>query len=256
MTTRTTRTSRCPFPARRPACRTATPPACTDGTSRSTLRGQSRQIVLHVGGAESVHAVFVNGSFAGYGTDSRLPSEYDVTDFVQPGENDSGDRGDPIQRPQLRRGPGPMVDGGAAPQRVRRGTPPRPHRWPRGPRRLGSGRRHGVAVGSNHGLLRARDATVRRLSDPNVARQRRGSTNRSRRSSSRFPHEHFAPYVFVGHHAMATWSEVAVRPWSAETPELYRVHVAAGRPGRGGGRPPRHSESDFVGSKFATASCS
>ena len=34
--------------------------------------------VLHVGGAESVHAVYVNGRFAGYGTDSRLPSEYEV----------------------------------------------------------------------------------------------------------------------------------------------------------------------------------
>ncbi len=42
-----------------------------------------RQVVLHVGGAESVHAVYVNGSFAGYGTDSRLPSEYDITDFVR-----------------------------------------------------------------------------------------------------------------------------------------------------------------------------
>ncbi len=44
-----------------------------------------QRIVLHVGGAESVHAVYVNGSFAGYGTDSRLPSEYDVTEHVRPG---------------------------------------------------------------------------------------------------------------------------------------------------------------------------
>ena len=26
--------------------------------------------------------MFVNGGFAGYGTDSRLPSEYDITDLV------------------------------------------------------------------------------------------------------------------------------------------------------------------------------
>ena len=45
------------------------------------------QVVLHIGGAESVHAVYVNGSFAGYATDSRLPSEYDVTEHLVTGSN-------------------------------------------------------------------------------------------------------------------------------------------------------------------------
>ena len=45
----------------------------------------NRRTVLHVAGAESVHAVYVNGAFAGYGTDSRLPSEYDVSSLVRPG---------------------------------------------------------------------------------------------------------------------------------------------------------------------------
>ncbi len=40
---------------------------------------QGQRVVLHVGGAESVHAVYINGDFVGYGTDSRLPSEYDLT---------------------------------------------------------------------------------------------------------------------------------------------------------------------------------
>lgn len=44
-------------------------------------------VVLHVGAAESVHAVYVNGSFVGYGTDSRLASEYDVTRFLHDNEN-------------------------------------------------------------------------------------------------------------------------------------------------------------------------
>ncbi|HTH05737.1 MAG TPA: glycoside hydrolase family 2 TIM barrel-domain containing protein, partial [Ilumatobacteraceae bacterium] len=44
--------------------------------------------VLHIGGAEGVHAVYVNGEFAGYGTDSRLPSEYDVSTFVRAGRNE------------------------------------------------------------------------------------------------------------------------------------------------------------------------
>ncbi len=51
-------------------------------------RGWKRhRVVLHVGGAESVHAVYLNDRFVGYGTDSRLPSEYDITDAVVPGAN-------------------------------------------------------------------------------------------------------------------------------------------------------------------------
>ena len=47
-----------------------------------------RQIVLHIGGAESTHVLYVNGQWVGYGTDSRLASEYDITDFVERGDND------------------------------------------------------------------------------------------------------------------------------------------------------------------------
>ena len=47
-----------------------------------------QQVVLHVAGAESVHAVYVNGTFVGYGTDSRLPSEYDITAALRPGANE------------------------------------------------------------------------------------------------------------------------------------------------------------------------
>ncbi|QUD86269.1 glycoside hydrolase family 2 TIM barrel-domain containing protein [Phenylobacterium montanum] len=45
-----------------------------------------RRIVLQVGGAESVLYVWVNGLPVGLGKDSRLPQEFDVTDFVRPGE--------------------------------------------------------------------------------------------------------------------------------------------------------------------------
>ena len=55
--------------------------------SRRAGTGGRRQIVLHVGGAESVHAVYVNDRFVGYGTDSRLPSEYDITRHSCRGDN-------------------------------------------------------------------------------------------------------------------------------------------------------------------------
>ena len=48
---------------------------------------RTSQTVLNIGGAESVHAVYLNGKFVGYGTDSRLPSEYDISKFLVEGEN-------------------------------------------------------------------------------------------------------------------------------------------------------------------------
>ncbi|MEM1107326.1 MAG: glycoside hydrolase family 2 TIM barrel-domain containing protein [Planctomycetota bacterium] len=46
-----------------------------------------RRIVLHVGAAESVLCVWVNGTFVGMSKDCRLPSEFDVTPFVTKGRN-------------------------------------------------------------------------------------------------------------------------------------------------------------------------
>jgi len=48
---------------------------------------KSHRVVLHLAGAESVHAVYLNGTFVGYGTDSRLPSEYDISELLVAGQN-------------------------------------------------------------------------------------------------------------------------------------------------------------------------
>ncbi len=47
-----------------------------------------RRIVLHVGAAESVLIVTVNGREVGLSKDSNLAAEFDVTDLLGPGEND------------------------------------------------------------------------------------------------------------------------------------------------------------------------
>ncbi|WP_208027131.1 glycoside hydrolase family 2 TIM barrel-domain containing protein [Rhabdothermincola sediminis] len=57
----------------------------TDVTVPRSWKG--RRIVLHVGGAESVLYVYVNGEPVGMGKDSRLPSEFDVTEHVRLGAN-------------------------------------------------------------------------------------------------------------------------------------------------------------------------
>jgi beta-galactosidase len=46
-----------------------------------------RRVVLHVGGAESVLYVWLNGAAVGMGKDSRLPQEFDLTPYLAAGEN-------------------------------------------------------------------------------------------------------------------------------------------------------------------------
>jgi beta-galactosidase len=48
---------------------------------------QGRRLVLHLGGAESVLYVYLNGRPVGLSKDSRLPTEFDVTSACQLGEN-------------------------------------------------------------------------------------------------------------------------------------------------------------------------
>lgn len=45
-----------------------------------------RRVVIHFGGAESVLYLWVNGIAVGLSKDTRLPSEFDITDFVKVGQ--------------------------------------------------------------------------------------------------------------------------------------------------------------------------
>ncbi|RXK87411.1 DUF4981 domain-containing protein [Filimonas effusa] len=46
-----------------------------------------KQVVLHIGAAKSNLSVWVNGRYVGYGEDSKLPSEFDITPFLKTGSN-------------------------------------------------------------------------------------------------------------------------------------------------------------------------
>lgn len=48
---------------------------------------QGDDIFLDFEGVESAYALWVNGHFAGYGEDSRLPSLYNITKWLRPGNN-------------------------------------------------------------------------------------------------------------------------------------------------------------------------
>ncbi len=46
-----------------------------------------RQVFLHFGAVKSAMYLWVNGQKVGYSQDSKLPAEFDVTEYVRPGEN-------------------------------------------------------------------------------------------------------------------------------------------------------------------------
>ncbi|AWB65308.1 glycoside hydrolase family 2 [Saccharobesus litoralis] len=48
---------------------------------------QDKEVILHFGGISSAYYVWVNGQKVGYSQGSRLPAEFDVTDYVKPGNN-------------------------------------------------------------------------------------------------------------------------------------------------------------------------
>jgi beta-galactosidase len=77
-----------PFPANRPLIPHATNPV---GSYRRTFEvpaGWSGQdVILHVGAAGAAYRVWVNGQEVGYYEDSKLPAEFDVTKHVRPGQN-------------------------------------------------------------------------------------------------------------------------------------------------------------------------
>jgi beta-galactosidase len=48
---------------------------------------KGKQVVLHIGAAKSNLSVWVNGTFVGYGEDSKLPSDFDISPYLKQGKN-------------------------------------------------------------------------------------------------------------------------------------------------------------------------
>ena len=186
-------------------------------------RWLGRQIVLHVGGAESVHVLYVNGEFVGYGTDSRLASEYDITPHVHAGANDVA----------------VVVARWSAHSYVE----DQDQWWMAGLHRSvyveARGAVHvdslvcdaglgGAGTSEPVGTLVAR-ATLDGLAPPGPGWQVRFGveTLRGRRvgrvQTVAVPHRFATPYLFSGHTAQASFELAGVDPWSAESPTRYRV---------------------------------
>jgi beta-galactosidase len=211
------------------------PAANPTGLYRNTFtvprEWKGRRIVLHVGGAESVLYVWVNGRAVGMAKDSRLPSEFDVTDQVRLGANtlacavvrwsDASYLEDQdqwwhggIHREVALYATGPVriddvrVHAGLADEAIGE------HVTPTGTLRVRAtigfetldDRRPGWRIEARVETL---DGTAM-VRDPLVGE---------------VPHE-MKPYLFSGHVVRLEASIPGVRPWSAEQPELYRLIIS------------------------------
>ena len=76
-----------PHPANRPLIPHAANPV---GSYRRTVEipanWSGQDLILHIGAAGSAYRVWVNGAEVGYSEDSKLPSEFDVTALLKPGQ--------------------------------------------------------------------------------------------------------------------------------------------------------------------------
>ncbi len=210
-----------PWPHRPPAL----PDVLTTGVYHREFsvpaKWKKRRTILHVGGAESVHAVYVNGEFAGYGTDSRLPSEYDVTAHLRSGAND-------LAIVVIRYSAQSYVED-------------QDQWWMAGLHRevffesraaVGVHRLDVVADWDAETEVASIDITTRLTTGDRdlesgwSARAWVETLEGSRKGrvlTAKVATSHRAPYVFTGHVARVNAEIRGVRPWSAETPILYRV---------------------------------
>ncbi|AQQ09781.1 Evolved beta-galactosidase subunit alpha [Sedimentisphaera cyanobacteriorum] len=63
------------------------PTACYKRTFTVPQSWQGQQVFVHFDGVESAFQLWINGEFAGYSQDSKLPAEFNLTEYLNDGEN-------------------------------------------------------------------------------------------------------------------------------------------------------------------------
>ena len=210
-----------PWPGRPPSLPERVPTGVYRRTFDVPEAWRDRRTIVHIGGAESVHVVYLNGEFIGYGTDSRLPSEYDLSEMLKAGRNDLAivvvrysaqsyledqdqwwmaglhrevfvESRDVVHIDRLQCTADWNWESGVASVTVR------------------------VDVATSHDVLE-RGWTIRAWVETLEAKRR------GRVLTGKVAGNHRSPYVFTGHQATVSGVVKGVEPWSAETPTLYRV---------------------------------
>jgi beta-galactosidase len=203
----------------------ALPKRVTTGVYRTTFAAprawKGTQIVLHVAGAESVHALYVNGEFVGYGTDSRLPSEYDVTSHVVAGKPSD------IAIVVVRYSANSYIED--QDQWWMAGLHRSVHIESRAAVHVADVRCEAdFDPASGDGSVKV-TTEIAFVATPqagwSVRTTLRSPKGRSvgKAQVSTVPHEFARPLVFFGYLAEAEWAVPSGAPWSAEAPNLYDV---------------------------------
>ncbi len=203
----------------------ALPERVTTGLYRTTLAvprsWKGTQIVLHVGGAESVHAVYVNGVFVGYGTDSRLPSEYDVSRHVVAGKTND------LAIAVIRYSAGSYIED--QDQWWMAGLHRSVHVESRPLVHIADVRCEADFDHATGGGSVQVTTEIGFVATPNAGWSVRITLHTpkgrlvGKPQTSAVPHAFAVPYVFTGHVATARWTVPSAAPWSAEAPNLYEV---------------------------------
>ncbi len=194
------------------------------------------RVILEVGGAESVHAVYCNSHFVGYGTDSRLASSYELTDHLHAGQNhlavvvikfaahsyvedqDMWWMGGLHRSVVLRRRP-----------RVSIGQVVVDADWDPGTE-LGALEVRTVVDGggTDSGAVPA-GLVIRTTVTPTLPAGTpslpAGGEAVAPPQEHVVPHQYDDPYVFTGFEVTAGWQDLDIQPWSAERPTRYTVSV-------------------------------
>ncbi|NLA59074.1 MAG: beta-galactosidase subunit alpha, partial [Firmicutes bacterium] len=76
-----------PFPVDPPKVPSENPTGCYRRTFHVPAHWQNRPVIIRFEGVDSAFYLWVNGEFVGFSKGSRLPSEFDITPHVRPGEN-------------------------------------------------------------------------------------------------------------------------------------------------------------------------
>ncbi len=203
----------------------ALPERDTTGLYRTTFAvpraWKGTQIVLQVGGAESVHAVYVNGVFVGYGTDSRLPSEYDVSRYVATGKTND------LAIVVIRYSAGSYIED--QDQWWMAGLHRSVHIESRPLVHIGDVRcdvDYDPATGEGSVKV-ATDVAFGTKPEPGWTVRTTLHTPKGRvvgkPPTSAVPHVFAAPLIFTGHTVEAQWTVPSCMAWSAEAPNLYEV---------------------------------
>ncbi|HSG91244.1 MAG TPA: glycoside hydrolase family 2 TIM barrel-domain containing protein [Pseudomonadales bacterium] len=220
---------RMPFAAEPPLVPDANPTGVYRRKIRLPAGWHRRRVVLHIGGAESLVIAYLNGEMLGFAKDSRLPSEFDLGDRLQPGYNC-------LTLVVVRYGDASWLED-------------QDHWWLAGLHRevflYTTAPTHLADVNvdadyrEGEGILRVRA----RVDGPGVLepgwtlrvglRRHRGALAMRKPQIVEVPcRGHRTPrqdlvsgIVWEGAVARTEWRSVQLRPWTAETPELYEVSV-------------------------------